>query len=73
MAGLVGVHVKTVGELIRILERYDETQELRVMSNSNATLCAISVVVHPTKGKIILFPETRWPSKNINKRKNNDE
>lgn len=63
MAALVGMHIKTVGELIHILERYDETQELRIMSNADAKLCALSVVVHPTKGKLIIFPETPWPHK----------
>lgn len=71
MAALVGVHIKTVGELIRVLEKYDETQDLRVMSNANATLCALSVIVHPTKGKVIIFPETNWPN-NKRKIKNND-
>ena len=70
MTALVGIHIKTVGELIRVLEQYDETQDIRVMSNANATLCAISVIVHPTKGKIIIYPETQWPHQR--KIKNND-
>lgn len=69
MAGLVKAHIKTVGDLLQVLERYDETQDIRVLSNSNALLCAISVIVHPAKGKLILYPETKWPHKNINKKK----
>ena len=57
MAALVGVHIKTVGELIKILEKYNETQELRVISNINSKFCTLSVAVHPTNCKIMIFPE----------------
>ena len=69
MAALVGVHIKTVGELIKILEKYDKTQELRVMLNINSKFCTLSVVVHPTNGKIMIFPEIVLPHR---RKKDND-
>lgn len=69
MAGLIKAHIKTVGELLHVLEKYDETQDIRVLSNSNASLCAISVIVHQAKGKVILYPEAKLLHKNINKEK----
>ena len=69
MATLIGVHIKIVGELIKILEKYDETQELRVMSNVNSKFCALSVAVHPTNGKIMIFPEIVLPHR---RKKDND-
>ena len=69
MAALVGVHIKTVGELIKILEKYDEMQELRVMSNINSKFCTLSVAVLPTNGKIIIFPEIVLPHR---RKKDND-
>ena len=69
MTALVGVHIKTVGELIKILEKYDETQELRVMSNVNNKFCALSVAVHPINGKIMIFPEIVLPHR---RKKDND-
>lgn len=69
MAALVGVHIKTVGELIKILEKYDEMQELRVMSNINSKFCTLSVAVHPTNDKIMIFPEIVLPHR---RKKDND-
>ena len=69
MAALVGVHIKTVGELIKILEKYDETQELRVMSNVNNKFYTLSVAVHSTNGKIMIFPEISLPHR---RKKDND-
>ena len=69
MAALVGVHIKTVGELIKILEKYDETQELRVMSNINSKFCTLSVAVQSTNDKIMIFPEIVLPHR---RKKDND-
>ena len=69
MAALVGVHIKTVSELIKILEKYDETQELRVMSNINSKFCTLSVAVHPTNGKIMIFRKIVVPHR---RKKDND-
>ena len=69
MATLIGVHIKTVGELIKILEKYDETRELRVMSNINNKFCTLSVAVHSTNGKIMILPEISLPHR---RKKDND-
>ena len=69
MAALIGVHIKTVSELIKILEKYDEMQELRVVSNINSKFCTLSVAVHQTNGKIMIFPEIVLPHR---RKKDND-
>lgn len=69
MAKLIKAHIKTVGELLRVLEKYDEAQDIRILSNLNASLCAMSVIIHPIKGKVILYPETKLFHRNINKEK----